>query len=186
MYNDNKLRLIKNLRWEENDVETLERRMMMLPENMRHVIEVRWGLNGQDKVCPNFAILDKKMGVENSRRLYHKAIWKLESVSEFSELLVDFENYEFEESLGLGRLAKNIFNQEKLLPGSISGKKLEKELNWLPPLEKKIIRRRFFDNEPATMGDIEKEFKISTFDLWQEENRILEKLRALPKTKIKV
>lgn len=181
MYNDNRLRLIKKLDWKENEIDTLEKRMSVLPEDARHIIEVRWGLNGNEKICPNFVTLDKKLGVENSRRLYHQAIWKLQLVPSYYELLIDGEDYTFEESVGLGRLATNIFLDEKLQPKSISGKKLEKKLGQLSYLDEKIIRIRFFDNEPITLEDVGRKFELTTQHLWKAEEKILKKLRKSSK-----
>lgn len=120
-----------------SDKETLLRGLNLIPEESRKIFEARWGLDG-GTYCPNYKLLDKKMGRENCKEEYLKAEIALKKLRYVFNIM-DYEEFEFEEAVGLGRLAGAIECKIFIEDSKYVGKGIYNALEKLEEEEKMCI-----------------------------------------------
>lgn len=139
--------------------EILDRRLAIIPEMSRKVVETRWGLN-EGTYCLKFDSLDKLLGINDSKKVYDKAMNDLEQ-AKYAELIADREEIRnWDMTCGLGLLAANccIFNDniikegrnlssvdvpDTIGPDKIRGLDVQVALEKLYAREKKVMILRF-------------------------------------------
>ena len=160
------------------DEESLNRRMSIIPESSREILETRWGLDG-GKVCTTYKLLNKKMGVEDSQKLYFFAEKDLAN-ARFVELLVDFKEFGYEQwnlAVGLGALAEAILGKSQV--NSVYGKKLLEIIYSISERERKILELRFglVDGKMKTFKQVAQPFRLTGSRIQQIESKALKNLR---------
>ncbi len=176
MYNNNVERVLKFLGW---NIEDFEKTMKEISEKSRTIIEVRWGLLGESKICPNYKTLDKKLGVENSKTLFVSAMEELVK-TRLANVLVDSKEFSLDQAARISILARCIFGKEKLPENYIIGKELMEILKTLTPREEHYLVKRYGltgEYKPCSLDDVCRYFNFTRERGRQIEGRALRKLR---------
>lgn len=163
----------------ENE-EVLDRRLAIIPEMSRNIVETRWGLNG-GKYCQRFASLDKVLGINDSKEAYLKAMQDLQNAGS-AELISDREELgNWDVTCGLGSLARAIFGVDPNAsePNLIRGTGMLEALEILPKVEKDTITFRFGldGNGRKCLQDVADIMGVTREKVKGRENKIIKKLR---------
>ena len=156
--------------------EDLDRRMKIIPESSRKVLEARWGQDGGD-YCHTYTRLNKKMGVTNSDILYRKAEKDLEE-AKFAEILIDRDEFvQWAVAVNVGKLVEAVTNECKLAVAN--GKKVLELVDKLSTRESRVIYFRFgLDGRKAnTLEQIAKIMGVSIECIRLIEENVLRGLR---------
>lgn len=147
MYNKNKERILKYLKWEDIDDQVFEKRMQLIPYKYRNILEVRWGLVGENKICPNYKILGNRLYLNNPKQEYEKALNKLVLAS-FAECIADAERLPFEDAVTLAGIAVFIWEEKSLVPAGITGDWILIAISNLPVIEQIFLNAIFWQEVP--------------------------------------
>lgn len=179
MNNKNLERVIKvTSRFGISDKETLLRRLNLIPEESKKIFEARWGLDG-GSYCSNYKLLDKKIGRENCKEEYLKAEIALEK-SSYLLNIIDYEEFGFEEAVGLGRLASAIECEICIEDSKYVGKNIYDALEKLEEEEKTCIINTYGLHKVRmkTSKQIAEELSITPEKVRQNIERGTRKLRS--------
>lgn len=162
----------------------LRNKLALMPEEDRKVFEAKWGIDERGNFCPNYALLDKKLGVEyGSRRLYEKALRTFENVG-FIECFgqQQYDRKTFNERLAYGKLLHAICGEE-VTHGPFEERKssCDELLDRLSEKEAYVLKERFgLDGEsPKLLGEVGKELRVTQERVRQIQFRALRKAGRL-------
>lgn len=162
----------------------LRNKLALMPEEDRKVFEAKWGIDERGNFCPNYALLDKKLGVEyGSRRLYEKALRTFENVG-FIECFgqQQYDRKTFNERLAYGKLLHAICGEE-VTHGPFEERRssCNELLDRLSEREAYVLKERFgLDGEsPKLLGEVGKELKVTRERVRQIESKAIRKGRRL-------
>lgn len=176
----NKVRFVKYLKKKGivDSEEELERWIMIIPAKFRRVIEVRWGLNVENPCHTSYRILNKKLGVDNGEDLYKEAEEHLKC-AKFVELLKDYEDFEWNMAVHIGRLVHAIIGEYACDISCVLGKNLLEVLPRLDPRQYRVLYLHFgLDGKKEKVRkEVGEEFKVSEQRIGQIEARALGELR---------
>lgn len=160
MYNKNKARILKCLKWEGIDEQLFEKRMQLIPYKYRNILETRWGLVGENKICPNYKLLGSRLGLKNPKQEYEKSMKKLVLAS-YAECIADAKQLAFEDAVTLAGIAVFVWGDKKLVPEDLTGNWLLIAISNLPVSEQVFLNLIFWQEE--SMEDLANEgYSIET------------------------
>ena len=159
--------------------EILDRRLAIIPETSRKVVETRWGLN-DGTYCHKFDTLGEMLGLDDPKKTYTEAMHDLKRAA-FAEVIADREEIgDWNAVVSLGRLANCIFGYDAIYADMVCGKKLKEVLSdRLTQREKDIIFLRFgFDGKGTKLLDTVADSRGVTRErIRQIENKAIRKMR---------
>lgn len=169
-------------------------KMDLIPEEDKKAIVLKWGLD-DSKRCVSFRELDKKMGVENSKEIYTRALHDLscaralvhyEDTEKSLELICIFSEYDpkdFAKAVALASLRAAIFGDRNQDPLDCSVKDLEERFNqvlsFLQPREAEVLKYRFglTTGRGMTLMEVGEKIGATRERVRMEEAKALRKLR---------
>lgn len=165
-----------------SDEDTLQRRLNLIPKESKRIFEARWGLDGKN-YCPNYKLLDEKIKKKNSKDDYLKAEFELER-SIYLLNILDYNEFEFDKAVGLGRLAGAIEGKTHIEDTKYIGKGIYDALESLTEIEKTAILKNF-GLESGTACEIKEIAKMLSVKPTEIRYHIAQGLRKLRNPYIK-